>query len=59
MIKDWKIMFLDEMSSNTDGDSLQFKYKEPRQCLQADCQFEGEDPADMFKHIRMIHVKTS
>ena len=52
-------MFLKEMSSHTDGDSLQFKYKEPRQCLQADCQFEGEDPADMFKHIRMIHVKTS
>ena len=38
--------------------SIEFQYKKPRKCLQAACQFEAEDPADMFKHIRQQHVKS-
>jgi hypothetical protein len=39
--------------------SIEFQYKEPRKCLKAGCQFEAEDPAEMFKHIRQQHVKNS
>lgn len=46
---------------NGDGDhnSIQFAYKKPRKCLQERCQFEAQDPVDMFKHIRQQHVKIS
>ena len=41
------------------SNSIEFQYKKPRKCLQAVCQFEAEDPADMFKHIRQQHVKSN
>ena len=61
VIKDWKVSMnsvLDNIEKGGVGStSIQFQYEQPRKCLQAACQFEAEDPADMFKHIRQEHVK--
>ena len=62
--KDWKVSMnsvLDNIEKVGGGStSIQFQYEQPRKCLQAACQFEAEDPADMFmfKHIRQQHVKS-
>ena len=51
---------LEAIDQGSDGRTtgIQFKYKKPRRCLQALCQFEAEDAADMFKHVRQVHVKS-
>ena len=47
------------ISAIDQADDIQFKYKEPRKCLQIRCQFMAEDPVDMFKHIKYSHVKNA
>ena len=62
VIKDWKVSMnfeLDNIEKGVGGStSIKFQYEKPRKCLEAACQFEAEDPADMFKHIRQQHVKS-
>ena len=63
VIKDWRVSMnsvLDNIENGGGGStSIQFQYEKPRKCLHPACQFEAEDPADMFKHIRQQHVKSN
>ena len=57
MIKDWQHHMTTQLNMALNSADVQFKYLKPRKCLKVLCQFEAEDAAEMFQHIREKHVK--